>query len=254
MLIHRNFDSLPRFAVPPLRSVPTTGCMRGIGPFWAGSRDIARERGGESVVVTFDPHPRSVVGSAPVMLLNTLPEKLALLAGTGIDHAVVVDFTPEFSRLSTEEFVERDLVGRLHVDTLLVGYNHHLGRDKRGDFDSLSELGRRSGFDVRMMPRQDVDAHKVSSTVIRGLVAGGNLRDAARCLGAPYFLSGRLAADGTVLGVESGKLLPPAGEYAVRVGRDFSDEGADARLTIGPGPRCFACTAARNASSRETRS
>ena len=134
-----------------------------------------------------------------------------------------------------EEFVKRDLVGRLHVDTLLVGYNHHLGRDKRGDFDSLSELGRRSGFDVRMMPRQDVDAHKVSSTVIRGLVAGGNLRDAARCLGAPYFLSGRLAADGTVLGVESGKLLPPAGEYAVRVGRDFSDEGADARLTIGPG-------------------
>ena len=85
------------------------------------------------------------------------------------------------------------------------------------------------------MPRQDVDAHKVSSTLFRGLVAGGNLRDAARCLGAPYFLSGRLAADGTVLGVESGKLLPPAGEYAVRVGRDFSDEGADARLTIGPG-------------------
>ena len=235
MLIHRNFDSLP----PIRRPAATIGSYDGVH---AGHRailgriaDIARERGGESVVVTFDPHPRSVVGSAPVMLLNTLPEKLALLAGTGIDHAVVVDFTPEFSRLSMEEFVERDLVGRLHVDTLLVGYNHHLGRDKRGDFDSLSELGRRSGFDVRMMPRQDVDAHKVSSTVIRGLVAGGNLRDAARCLGAPYFLSGRLAADGTVLGVESGKLLPPAGEYAVRVGRDFSAEGADARLTIGPG-------------------
>ena len=78
--------------------------------------DIARERGGESVVVTFDPHPRSVVGSAPVMLLNTLPEKLALLAGTGIDHAVVVDFTPEFSRLSMEEFVKRDLVA--------VSYTH----------------------------------------------------------------------------------------------------------------------------------
>ena len=205
MLIHRNFDSLP----PIRRPAATIGSYDGVH---AGHRailgriaDIARERGGESVVVTFDPHPRSVVGSAPVMLLNTLPEKLALLAGTGIDHAVVVDFTPEFSRLSMEEFVERDLVGRLHVDTLLVGYNHHLGRDKRGDFDSLSELGRRSGF------------------------------DAARCLGAPYFLSGRLAADGTVLGVESGKLLPPAGEYAVRVGRDFSDEGADARLTIGPG-------------------
>ena len=174
MLIHRNFDSLP----PIRRPAATIGSYDGVH---AGHRailgriaDIARERGGESVVVTFDPHPRSVVGSAPVMLLNTLPEKLALLAGTGIDHAVVVDFTPEFSRLSMEEFVERDLVGRLHVDTLLVGYNHHLGRDKRGDFDSLSELGRRSGFDVRMMPRQDVDAHKVSSTVIRGLVAGGN--------------------------------------------------------------------------------
>ncbi|MFQ8827869.1 MAG: hypothetical protein ACLR76_11255 [Alistipes sp.] len=86
-----------------------------------------------------------------------------------------------------------------------------------------------------MMPRQDVDARKVSSTVIRGLVAGGNLRDAARCLGAPYFLSGRLAVDGTILGVESGKLLPPAGEYAVRVGRDFSEGGEDARLAIGPG-------------------
>lgn len=171
MLIHRNFDSLP----PIRRPAATIGSYDGVH---AGHRailgrivDIARERGGESVVVTFDPHPRSVVGSAPVMLLNTLPEKLALLAGTGIDHAVVVDFTPEFSRLSMEEFVERDLVGRLHVDTLLVGYNHHLGRDKRGDFDSLSELGRRSGFDVRMMPRQDVDAHKVSSTVIPG--AGG---------------------------------------------------------------------------------
>lgn len=251
MLIHRNFDSLP----PIRRPAATIGSYDGVH---AGHRailgriaDIARERGGESVVVTFDPHPRSVVGSAPVMLLNTLPEKLALLAGTGIDHAVVVDFTSEFSRLSMEEFVERDLVGRLHVDTLLVGYNHHLGRDKRGDFDSLSELGRRSGFDVRMMPRQDVDAHKVSSTVIRGLVAGGNLRDAARCLGAPYFLSGRLAADGTVLGVESGKLLPPAGEYAVRVGRDFPMRERMPGLRSDPAA-LFACTAARNASSRET--
>ena len=94
MLIHRNFDSLP----PIRRPAATIGSYDGVH---AGHRailgrivDIARERGGESVVVTFDPHPRSVVGSAPVMLLNTLPEKLALLAGTGIDHAVVVDFTP----------------------------------------------------------------------------------------------------------------------------------------------------------------
>ena len=225
MLIHRNFDSLP----PIRRPAATIGSYDGVH---AGHRailgrivDIARERGGESVVVTFDPHPRSVVGSAPVMLLNTLPEKLALLAGTGIDHAVVVDFTPEFSRLSMEEFVERDLVGRLHVDTLLVGYNHHLGRDKRGDFDSLSELGRRSGFDVRMMPRQDVDAHKVSSTVIRQLVGEGKMARAARLLAHPYLVIGR-ALRNRIRVEDPLKLLPPPGEYDAHI------NGKPTRLTV----------------------
>ena len=124
-----------------------------------------------------------------------------------------------------EEFVERDLVGRLHVDTLLVGYNHHLGRDKRGDFDSLSELGRRSGFDVRMMPRQDVDAHKVSSTVIRQLVGEGKMARAARLLAHPYLVIGR--AQRNRIRVEDPlKLLPPPGEYDAHI------NGKPARLTV----------------------
>lgn len=187
MLIHRNFDSLP----PIRRPAATIGSYDGVH---AGHRailgrivDIARERGGESVVVTFDPHPRSGGGKRA----RHAAQYVAREAGAARRYRDRPCCRRRFhARIqpSLDGGVRgARFVGRLHVDTLLVGYNHHLGRDKRGDFDSLSELGRRSGFDVRMMPRQDVDAHKVSSTVIRGLVAGGNLRDAAPLSGRALF-------------------------------------------------------------------
>ena len=176
-------------------------------------RALAGERNGESVAVTFDPHPRTVLGGDPPPLLSTLPEKLDLLESAGADAVVVVRFTPEFSRLSSQEFIARYLMERLAMDTLLVGYDHRLGRDKEGDYDSLLPMSLRMGFGLERMPCRQVSGHSVSSTLIRRLVGEGRMDEAAVCLGAPYLLKARTDRSGVLSEIPVGKLLPPPGRY-----------------------------------------
>lgn len=196
---------------------------------------LAAERGGESTVVTFDPHPRAVLGGGPVPLLSTLPEKLALLESAGADAVVVVRFTPEFSRISSNEFVARYLVGRLGMDTLLAGYDHRMGRNKEGDYAALSEASRSLGFTLEKMPCRQASGHDVSSTVVRRLVSEGRMDEAALRLGAPYRLTGRADASGRIEGIDPCKLLPPPGRYAVTVGSQ--DGSGRFELEIAPGRR-----------------
>lgn len=181
-------------------------------------KELAAERGGECAVVTFDPHPRAVLGGEPVPLLSTLPEKLALLESAGADAVVVVRFTPEFSRTASHEFVARFLVGRLGMGTLLAGYDHRLGRDKEGDYAALSEASRTLGFAIEKMPCRQAAGRDVSSTVVRRLVSEGRMAEAALCLGAPYPLYGRADVSGVMAPVSPCKLLPPPGSYPVAVG------------------------------------
>lgn len=216
MRVFEGFDNLPHFRNP----VVTVGSYDGVH---AGHRklldridEIARRTDGESIVVTFSPHPREVLpGDSPVRLLSTLAEKTLLLERAGVDNLIVAPFTGEFSRLSSYDFVKQYLVDRIGVRTLVVGYNHHFGHNKTGNFDYLEQMSARFGFDIYMVPRHDVDNDKVSSTVIRGLIGSGRVTEATRLLGYPYFIIGRTTANGGFRPGEPSKLLPHAGRYPV---------------------------------------
>lgn len=219
MRVFTGFDSLP-----PLRhATVTVGSFDGVH---AGHRILldalrrrAAERQGESVVVTFAPHPRLVLEpDCDLRLLSTPEEKIRLLDEAGVDNLIIAPFTREFSRTSSYEFIRRDLIGRIGAQTLVVGYNHHFGRDKQGDYDYLESLRREFGIEVYRVPRYDAGADKVSSTTLRELIGRGEMARAAQLLGAPYPLIGRRTSDGRILAGDDRKLLPPEGDYRVMIG------------------------------------
>lgn len=232
MKIFRGFGQATGLVRPVVTVGSFDGVHAGHRQLLAAVRARAEAVGGESTVVTFSPHPRQVVtGGDDVRLLTTDSEKALLLERAGIDNLVIAPFTPEFSRLSSHDFVRECLIGQLGAVVLVVGYNHHFGHGKQGDFNSLEEMSSRLGFDIYMVQRHDVGEDKVSSTVIRNMIAGGDVAAAARYLGYPYFVKACVLDDGTLMPDGAAKLLPPAGSYPVEV----SDCGAAryATLTVG---------------------
>lgn len=215
MRIFRDIDNIGRIEKP----VVTIGSFDGVHE---GHRTIlrlvnaeAKRRGGESVVITFDPHPRAILeGDHGVRLLNSIAEKAALLEKESVDNLIITEFTRELSLLSAEEFILY-LIDRLRMDTLMVGYNHHLGRNKEGDFEHLAELAGKYGFNLVRMPRLTLDDNKISSSVIRNLIMAGDTDKAARYLGYPYTVLGTVDIKGRFTIDEPLKLLPPAGRYIV---------------------------------------
>ena len=214
------FDDLP-----PMRNpVATIGSYDGVH---AGHRALlgrvvrfAKECGGESVVITFAPHPRTVTGTekerAELKLLTTLDEKIFLLGQLGIDRLIVVPFTEAFSRIAPDDFVRDCLVGRLGIRMLVVGYDHRFGRNKEGDFGALGRLGGEFGFEIHEVEEQGVDAGRVNSTAIRASIAVGDMARAARMLGGPYAVIAVPDGRGSFVSGDRHKLLPPAGIYRVR--------------------------------------
>lgn len=187
----------------------------------------ARIAGGTSVVLTFWPHPSSVLlpgGRLP--LLSTMDEKRQLLSSTGVDCMIVLPFTKEFSQIDYDEFVSDYLVSRLDIDTLLVGYDNKLGRGGLGNFDEVSKLALRYGFKVKQLDALSAYSEPVSSTLIRNLLMNGRVEDAATLLGRNYSMSGKVVHGnhiGTSLGfptanleVDACKFVPGNGVYAIR--------------------------------------
>ena len=214
MRIFHGFDNLAPISKPIVTIGSYDGVHHGHREILSHVCKLARQQSGESVVITFHPHPRLVLHKNQTLRqLNTLPEKLELLARVGIDNVLIIPFTEAFSRLQAEEFVHDYLVQKLHIDTLEIGYDHHLGHGQQGDFNALEKFAERYGFRLQQIPQQRVDDHKVSSTIIRQLIASGHLTEAARYLDTYYPLSGYLNRDGLLTGVESVKLLPPPGAY-----------------------------------------
>lgn len=184
---------------------------------------------GESVVVTFWPHPRMVLNLDPsIKLLNTLEEKLTLLEKSGVDHVVVVPFTEEFSKQSSEEFVVNELVNKLNVCHLIVGFNHHFGKGREGNFDLMQSYALKYRFTVQKLDAKLVDNEKVSSTLIRKALLEGDIETSGSCLGYNYMITGKVV-EGNKLGRTIGfptaniklnhnfKLIPKEGVYAVEV-------------------------------------
>ncbi len=171
----------------------------------------------ESVVVTFEPHPRVAMGRTEGFgLLTTVEERAYLLAGCGVQHVVVAHFDEAFRSLSYEEFVQRLLVEKLGMVGMVVGYNHRLGRNSEGHFEGLQSLGAAHGFEVERVAQYTDAGDKVSSTVIRSLFVGGNMARVAQLLGHAYIIIGDCAY-GVVSVCDEYKMLPAEGEYSAVV-------------------------------------
>ncbi len=187
----------------------------------------AHEFNGESVVITFWPHPRSVVSDSPVSLLNTLDEKLAIIQEIGIEHVFVIPFTREFSDSSPEYFINHMLFENLHFKAFIVGYDHHFGKNRSGDFEMVNKLAKSLHFKAIQVPALQMDDINISSTKIRQALFSGQILKANKFLGYSYSLSGTVVK-GEGLGHQIGfptanlitpaeKLIPANGVYAVKV-------------------------------------
>lgn len=188
----------------------------------------ARQHGCDCLLVTFEPHPQLVIGRRPPLpLLTTLDEKLSLLAHFPITAVLVIPFTQAVAQTEPETYVRQVYAERLRVRELVVGYSHAFGRHGAGTTDLLRTMGMRYGFQVRVVPPVRMDGEVVNSTRIRELIAAGRVRDAARLLGHPYALTGRVIhGEGRGRQIKfptanlqvsaPQKLIPAQGVYAVR--------------------------------------
>ena len=206
----------------PRRAVVTIGSFDGVHQghrvLLEHLKAMAKRLDAESVVVTFDPHPRIAMGRAEGMkLLTTIEERARLLEEIGIDRMVVAHFDDKFRSQPYESFVRDMLIGHLGMVGMIVGYNHRLGRGSEGNFDKLQPLAAECGFELECVAQhREMGDEKVSSTVVRNVIAEGDMEHAARLLGARYMLSG-IVEDCVITGINEYKMLPPSGEYECRV-------------------------------------
>lgn len=241
---------IPLLPAHPEGTVVTVGTFDGVHlGHMAVLREIANRAaaaGRKSVLVTFEPHPLEVVNPlAAPPLLTSGPERREILALSGLDYAVFLRFDRELANYPPERFVREVLIGRCGMRELVIGHDHGFGRGRSGDVETLRRLGASDGFAVDVVGAVELGGHAVSSTAIRRAVAGGDLGSAARLLGRPYTLSGRVVKGegrGRTIGVPTinvaefpdRKLLPPDGVYAARV--EWAGGQAGGMLNQGPRP------------------
>jgi riboflavin kinase/FMN adenylyltransferase len=206
---------------------------------------IADNVNGESVVFTFSPHPVKVLfPEKEFVLLTTIEEKIELFKSAKIDHLILFPFTKEFSQLSYTEFVKTILVDKLNLNTMLIGYDNTIGKDKQGDFDQLVTLSKTLKFSVVRQKEVKFEESKLSSTHIRNLLSNGKLLEASKLLGYNYILSGTVVHGqqiGNKLGFPTAnvlpydnKFVPGMGVYAVLV--HYNDMVYKGMMNIGVRP------------------
>lgn len=210
-------------------------------------KNIAAKSGGETVLITYWPHPRLVLDPASdtIKLLTTFEEKSRVLENFGLDHLIKIPFTKEFSQQSSAEFIKNVLVDGIGTSTLVIGYDHKFGHNREGSFESLKNNSSDYGFNIREIPRQDVKNVGVSSSKIRKSLSNGDIHISNQFLGWEYCLNGTVV-EGDQLGRKIGfptanikinselKLIPAGGSYAVRVIHD--NEPYEGMLNIGTRP------------------
>lgn len=153
----------------------------------------AKESGGESVVVTFHPHPRQVLShDSDIRFISTQEEKIHLLEMSGIDNLIIINFTREFAAITSHDFIKDYIVKNIHPAVLIIGYDHHFGKGRTGDFDILYELGSHYHFKVEKIQEQDIDNIAVSSTQIRRFLENGDIRHANLLLGYEFSYTGKV--------------------------------------------------------------
>lgn len=243
MKVHKDLERLPVFR----NAVITIGTFDGVH---RGHRQIidelistAKSIQGESVIITFHPHPRKIVSSTilGVRLINTLEEKTELLEQLGVDHLVVVPFTDAFANQEAADYVREFLVQRFHPNTIIIGYDHRFGKERKGDYRLLEQLAPDFGYRLKEIPKHVLDEISISSTKIREALLEGDVMVADKLLGYEFFFSG-VVVDGDKLGRQLGyptanlqmqdeeKMVPGNGIYAVYASLTTGDTVNQQRL------------------------
>jgi riboflavin kinase/FMN adenylyltransferase len=228
MNIYHSLDSFKRLACAVVTSGTFDGLHIGHKKILTRLKEISAQSGGESVVLTFWPHPRMVVSedSQDLQLLSTIEEKIELFSQMGIEHLAIIPFTRAFSELSSNDFIRQILVDKIGTKKLVIGYDHRFGRNREGSFDFLQKNASSYGFEVEEIPRQDIEDLAISSTRIRHCLLSGNVDEAQHLLGRPYAITGIIVKGkqlGRTIGFptanihlqESYKLIPANGVYVI---------------------------------------
>lgn len=254
MQVHRDLSQLPSFK----NAVITIGAFDGVH---TGHLQIikqlkqeAAEVNGESIIITFHPHPRMVLSSlqqgenkfsTPVGLLNTPDEKVQLIEQQDIDHLVIVPFTAEFSLLTADEYIKKFLVDKFHPHTIIIGYDHHFGNQRQGNYKLLEAYAEQYNYIVKEIPGHIINHIAISSTKIREALLNADIETANKFLGYTYFFEGTVI-EGDKIGRSLGyptanikvndehKLIPANGVYAVELKTYMqADEAANSSLLKG---------------------
>ncbi|WP_437919775.1 bifunctional riboflavin kinase/FAD synthetase [Sphingobacterium sp. LRF_L2] len=228
MKIYRSLDEFETLS----NAVVTIGTFDGVHighqKILSKLRECAQEIKGETVLLTFFPHPRLIINpdDENLRLINDIEEKTHRLALAGIDHLIITPFTRDFSNQTAEEYISNVLVGRLGTKQIVIGYDHHFGKDRQGSIKDLKHFAGIYDYEVEQIPEQDIEDVAVSSTRIRESLIKGDIETANKYLGYPFELTGSVVR-GDQIGREIGfptanlnvheahKLIPAYGIYAV---------------------------------------
>lgn len=245
--VHYDFSSLPLFRNAVVTIGTFDGVHRGHESLLKRICEIAKQVGGETVLLTFYPHPRMVLypDDHRVSLLSSPDEKIEELRAVGLDHLIVYPFSAELSRLTAFEYVRDFLVKGINAHTVVVGHDHRFGRNREGNFKTLLELSDIFGFTVQEIPAFEIDDIEISSTKIRSALERGDVMEAASFLGRPYAVSGTVFQNrqlGRQLGFPTAnihlsyehKLVPAFGVYIVRVETSFGIFNGVTNIGIRP--------------------
>ncbi|WP_114750791.1 bifunctional riboflavin kinase/FAD synthetase [Pleomorphovibrio marinus] len=247
MQIYEDLDEIPHIQHPVVTIGTFDGVHLGHQKILKRLGEIANAINGETVLVTFWPHPRMVLNPEGhnIKLLSSFEEKKALLRQYGVDHLISIRFTKAFSQTSSQSFVEDILIEKIGTQKLVIGYDHRFGRGREGSFEHLKANQDKYGFELEEISRQDIDNNGISSTKTRVALESGDLDTAKAFLGRPYELSGTVIKGkqiGRSLGFPTAnievanpnKLIPMDGVYVVEV--EWEGMLKEGMLNIGNRP------------------
>jgi riboflavin kinase/FMN adenylyltransferase len=230
MQVITDITSIPALSSPVITIGSFDGLHIGHMHILQQIKEEAQKTGGHSVVITFHPHPKLVVGQSesPLKMLTTINEKIKLLEAMGIDYLFIVPFTENFSQMSANNYITDFLVRYFKPKTIVIGYDHRFGVDRSGGLNLLESYASKGFFKVQEIPEQIIRENAISSSLIRRYLQEGDIEKANTLLGRPYFLNGQVI-EGKKLGRTIGfptanieisepeKLIPAVGVYAVLV-------------------------------------
>ena len=193
MQVYRSIEHLPGFKNAVITIGTFDGVHQGHQKIIAALKQEAAQVHGETIILTFHPHPRKIINTAePLQLINTLDEKISLLEKTGIDHLVVVPFTPSFANQTADEYIENFLVQKFQPSCIIIGYDHHFGKDRKGNYQFLQKSTAKYNYRLVEIPKHLLDEIAVSSTKIRNAILESDISTANKLLGYSFFFEGEV--------------------------------------------------------------